>query len=66
MGLAELSAHKSRLLLGLVRHLKPQAIIIDHFPFSREPERAGECEAALAYLRTRCRALRCAGIAAFT
>ena len=62
MGLAELSALKSRLLLGLVRHLRPQAIVVDHFPFSREPERAGECEAALAYLRnTTPETLRCGG-----
>lgn len=52
MSLAGLSAHKSRLLLGLVRRLAPLGILIDNFPFSVVPGRAAaECAEALAYLR---------------
>jgi predicted glycosyltransferase len=59
---ADFVAHKGRLLLGLVQHLRPRVIVIDHFPFHTDLERAVECEAALAHLRDAVpETLHCAG-----
>ena len=62
MSIAELSAHKSRLLLGLARRLQPCVIVIDHFPFSTNTGRdVAECAATLEYLRDALpQTLRCA------
>jgi predicted glycosyltransferase len=62
MSLRELIAHKGRLLLALVEHLRPRAIVVDHFAFSTTLERSIECEPALACLRDAVpETLRCAG-----
>ena len=63
MTMAELSAHKSRLLLALAQHLKPRVLLVDHFPFSIITGRdAAECEATFQYLRDTAPAtLRCGG-----
>ena len=63
MSMPELSAHKSQLLLGLARRLRPRAIVIDSFPFAQTPGRdAAECAETLAYLGAHSPGtLRCAG-----
>ena len=58
---AELPAFRGRLLLDLLRRLRPRGILIDHFPFP--PRKAAPaCEEALAWLRDQLpTALVCAG-----
>jgi predicted glycosyltransferase len=57
-----LSAHRGRLLLALVAHLRPRAVLLEGVPFVRPDQATTECGPALAFLRAESPAtLRCAG-----
>ena len=58
----QLSAHRGRLLLALVTHLRPRAVLLEGFPFVRPLQAVEECGPTLDYLSERCpETVRCAG-----
>jgi predicted glycosyltransferase len=59
---AEFAAHRSRLLAGLIRHLRPLGIHLEGFPFVFPLRAQAECVESLSLLaREFPRTLRCAG-----